>query len=132
MFKILVDGVERACYDENEWRYITVGSGADATLRLPWADEKLVDIHPMEDGGFLVEIHTPHGMLVRKWLTEEMHMRHRDPKCAGGGKVHVGDGWPMKIMGHTIQAITIRVPTKHATGRRCCGQEWKYCTCGQW
>ena len=134
MFKILVDGVEHSRYDENEWGYITVGSGADATLRLPWADMKLVDIHPCPTGprnigDFLVEIHTAHGMLVRKWLTEELQMRFRDPKCAAGGRVHVGDGWPMTIMGHTIQAIRIHNPHPFGSGCWRCGQTYE-CTCG--
>jgi hypothetical protein len=134
MFKILVDGVEHSRYDENEWNYITVGSGQDATVRLPWADGKLVDIHPMpvgprNIGNFFVEIHTAHGMLVRKWLTEELAMHYRDPKCGFGGRVHVRDGLPMTIMEHTIHAIRIHNPHPFGSGCFTCGQTLQ-CTCG--
>ncbi len=44
MFKILVDGVDHSRYNEKEWNYITVGSTADATVRLPWATKKLLDV----------------------------------------------------------------------------------------
>jgi hypothetical protein len=129
MFQILVDGVEHSRYDEKEWNYISVGSGEDATVRLPWACEHAVDIHPMHYGDFLVEIIDDHGMIVPN-IHGVLVRRVRDPNCAAGGQVYVRSGSTMTIMGHTIQAINIPIPNPYGKGRRCCGREYWECTCG--
>jgi hypothetical protein len=128
-FKILVDGVEHSRYDAKEWNYITVGSATDATVRLPWADQKLIDIHPMSDRDFLVEIHGDNSIVVPKIWSKKRVRRVRDPNWRDGRKVYVRSGSLIKIMGHTIQAVDI--PKHHLFGSGCwtCGQT-EECTCG--
>jgi hypothetical protein len=129
MFKILVDGVEHSRYDAKEWNYITVGGATDATVRLPWADQKLIDIHPMSHGDFLVEIHGDNSIVVPKIWSKKRVRRVRDPKCAGGGKVYVRSGSLIKIMDHTIQAVDIPKPHPFGSGCWTCGHT-EECTCG--
>ncbi len=130
MFKILVDGVEHSRYDEKEWNYITVGSAAVATVRLPWADKKLLDIHPMSGGDFLVEIHGNNSIVVPKIWTKRLVRRDRDPNCACGGRVYVCSGSRIKSRCHTIRAINIPEPHPFGSGCRTCGQT-EECTCGE-
>jgi len=102
MFKIVIDGVHHSTYDD-EWVWTNVGSAADAEVRLRWADKKRLSIYPMFYGDFLVVVHSPHGMVVRKIWTEELRQCHADPSY----KYYVRDGAPMMIMGHQIQAISL-------------------------
>ena len=127
MFKILVDGVEHSRYDAMEWNYITIGSAADATVRLPWASEHALDIHPMSDGDFLVEIHGDNSIVVPKIWSKKRVRRVRDPNWRDGRKVYVRSGSLIKIMDHTIQAVDI--PHPFGSGCWTCGQTLE-CTCG--
>jgi hypothetical protein len=129
MFKILVDGVEHSRYDAMEWNYITIGSAADATVRLPWASEHALDIYSMSGRDFTVEIHGDNSIVVPKLLGEGLVRRFRDPKCAAGGRVYVRSGSLIKIMDHTIQAVDIPKPHPFGSGCWTCGQT-EECTCG--
>jgi hypothetical protein len=121
MFKILVDGVWYGPWDEKECDYITIGSAADAHVRLEWADDKHLTIWPMCDKDFLVEINGDNSIVVPKLLSEGLVWRFRDPNCAGGGKFLVYSGNPMNFMGHTIRAFNIL--KRHPFGEECrqCG-----------
>jgi len=64
MFKILVDGVEHGSYT-NDTVCVTVGSAADAHVRLPSAAAEHIKIYPLHDsygGGFKVTVHARDGM----------------------------------------------------------------------
>jgi hypothetical protein len=129
MFKILVDGVWCGPWDEKECDCITIGSAADAHVRVEWAADKLLTIWPMCDKDFLVEVHGDNSIVVPKLLGEGLVRRFRDPKCAAGGRVYVRSGSCIKIMGHTIQPINIPVPHPFGEGCRQCGETLE-CMCG--
>ncbi len=129
MFKILVDGVEHSRYDVKEWNYITVGSAADATVRLPWADQKLIDIHPNSGRDFTVEIHGDNRIVVPNAWSGVMQERVRDPTWTDGRRVCVRSGSLIQIMGHTIQAVDILKHHPFGSGCWTCGQTLE-CTCG--
>ncbi len=64
MFKILVDGVEHSSYT-NKTVCVTVGSAADANVRLPLAAAEHIKIYPLHDsygGCFKVTVHARDGM----------------------------------------------------------------------
>jgi hypothetical protein len=129
MFKILVDGVEHSRYDAMEWNYITIGSAADATVRLPWASEHALDIYSMSGRDFTVEIHGDNSIVVPNIWSGVMQERVRDPTWTDGRKVYVRSGSLIKIMDHTIQAVDIPKPHPFGSGCWTCGQT-EECTCG--
>ena len=129
MFKILVDGVWCGPWDEKECNCITIGSAADAHVRVEWAADKLLTIWPMCDKDFLVEVHGDNSIVVPKLLGEGLVRRFRDPKCAGGGKILVYSGKPISVMGHTIRVFTLLKPHPFGEGCRQCGETLE-CMCG--
>ena len=64
MFKIIVDNIERGCYSDN-CGAVTVGSAADAQVRLPSAAAEHLKIYPLDasfGGCFKVTLHARDGM----------------------------------------------------------------------
>ena len=103
MFMIKVDGVEHSRYSST-CAAVTVGSAADAQVRLPSAAAEHLKIYPMHYRDFLVSIHDPAGMThtTTTWFGEtKTEQRFPDRTW----KVHVRDGDPMVIRGHEIRAM---------------------------
>jgi hypothetical protein len=119
-FTIYVDGRKYGDdYDAREWNYIDVGGGS-SEVRVPWANEKLISIHPMCDSDFIVEVHGDTRVV--------MPYKYRQGTQVLGGagctrrKACVRSGSLIKIMGHTIQAIDIPIPHPFGHGCWTCGQ----------
>ncbi len=128
-FKIYVDGVKYGKYDANEWNWIDVGGTDDDEVRVPWATEKLLSIHPRCYADFSVEIHGDNSIVVPYMWKEGMQTRVREPGWVDGRQVLVRSGSLIKIMGHTIQAVDIPIPHPFGSGCWTCGQT-EECTCG--
>ncbi len=110
MFKILVDGIEHSRYAQTFRGCITVGSAADAQVRLPWAAPLSLQIRPLTDGDggdFAVTVHDPEGMThnTAEWWGKRITVQHYpDPLWV---RVRGGDSnESMIIRGHVIQVIT--------------------------
>jgi hypothetical protein len=124
-FTIYVDGVKYDTYNANEWNWIDVGGGSSEVC-VPWANEKLISIHPMSAGDFVVEVHGNNLIVVTYKYREVMQA------LGGAGctrrEACVRSGSLMKIMGHTIQAVDIPIPHPFGSGCWTCGQG-EECTC---
>jgi hypothetical protein len=129
MFKILVDGIEHSRYKQTFRGCITVGSGADAQVRLDRGAPLSLEIRPMtgsDKGCFAVTVHEPEGIThhTREWWRERKHVDVRyDP--AQEFRLRGGDSQEsMTVCGYKIEVIT---------GCATCGKEstemWD-CTCG--
>ena len=133
MFKIMVDGVEHSCYS-GACGCVTVGSAADAQVRLPSAAAEHLKIYPLDSsygGGFKVTLHARDGMTLhtKEWTGQKKTVQGTtDPPgwLVGtdinfwGGKNyspvfirgHEPPGWvlvyggdSMTVRDHTIQVI---------------------------
>ena len=103
MFIIEVEGIENSRHSPT-CGPITVGSAANAQVRLPSAAEEHLKIYPMHYRDFLVSIHDPAGMThtTTTWFGEtKTEQRYAVPTW----KVYVRDGDPMVIRGHEIRAM---------------------------
>ena len=122
MFKIIVDNIERGCYSDN-CGAVTVGSAADARVRLTCAAEKHLTIYPMHGGDYgdlRVFVHAPEGMTLKTtewWGKPKTQDVYPDPT----GWVRVRNTDKMIIRTHVIQVISW-------CGR--CGKMHYDCTCG--
>ena len=129
MFEILLDGRTHGCYTQAT-ACVTVGSAADADVKLPSAAAEHIKIYPL-DGGyggcFKVTVHAPDGMThhTKHWTGREQTIEwtpSRDPPYWLDGTTRGNDnfflkgpgppGWvlvyggdSMTVSGHVIQVI---------------------------
>ena len=127
MFKIMVDGVEHSCYS-GACGCVTVGSAADAQVRLPSAAAEHLKIYPMHGsygGCFKVTLHARDGMTqhTKHWTGKKQTVKWTTdppgwlvPDCdteniitvhglERPGWVLVYGGDSMTVRDHTIQVI---------------------------
>jgi hypothetical protein len=79
MFKILVDGRTHGSYTDDTV-CVTVGSAADADVKLPSADAEHIKIYPLHGsygGCFKVTVHAPDGMTqhTKHWTGRRQTIR---------------------------------------------------------
>jgi hypothetical protein len=95
MFKILVDGMFCRSYPQTFRGCITVGSAADAHVRLDRDAPLCLQIRPLtggDEGDFAVTVHDPAGMTHNTWSSsgirphrQYVHYKKSDPRGWLGG-----------------------------------------------
>jgi hypothetical protein len=123
MFKIIVDNIEKGLCSDN-CGAVTVGSAADAHVRLPRAAAQSLTIYPMHGGDygdFRVTVHDPEG--ATHHTTERWGRRNAVTVRHGPSRlwIRVCGGESLTVRGHVIQLISW-------CGR--CDKAHVDCTCG--